>query len=973
MKKIKTFLLLIIALSFTIALSACSLSGNSYSISYVLNGGNNSISNVSVYNKGDTLVFDDASKKGHSFEGWFLDEDFTTQCSGITSTDTGNKTLYAKFRAITYSLTYDLVGGSGDYPAEYNVDTESFSLAQPTKTGYTFTGWTGTDITFKTKSLQIPKGSSGNRSYTANWSATNYTITYNLNGGNVSGNKTSYTIETTAFTLNNPTRTGYTFTGWTGTGLSIKTMSVEISSGSSGNRAYTANWTINSYTFSYSVNDSNMGSIACATASGTVLNYGTSILLSAQPSTGYQFVSWTKGGNAVSLSNSYSLTMPDNSLTLVANFEAIPSGGIEYNKNSNADFVYTTSIETATAIANVYGAGINIHTDNIKKNASVSGKQLTITKEYLQSLPIGSYDVMLSTTDSSSTVINEVIQIDIVNTNPKPYNIRFDYDSLANSFVLLEFDCDCSHNDCSYSWNDGDYITAGNENILPYYNKFASNTVTVRCNTCGTSTTYTKVAAPATANDYLGATFSLLGKTYDKYIESFEEYIAFLKYLVFSNSTTAATESSITGKCYLEDNFYSTFDTSMNNETLFAALGEFNMSNFCRTYWYSDDIVSQVYSITFTFKQDSTDSDKISSGYTTTSQETREVPVGNRSATFDNFPINSWDKSIQINSLYELDELPYGVKPTFTSGSYAETIYNIALDICKTYISDDMTDRQKVTVFYDWLAKNTCYDMATYKMSTLTSNIKNSADTTAAISAIDSYLATYPCMTTILTPLKSLSTKDKMYLASMDIETRMTAYTMDGALRDGTAVCDGYASAFKILCLIEGINCTECFGLAGGGGHAWNKVYVDNKWYCVDVTWAVQNIGTFHYYLFMTDDQLNQENHEETNPGLDYRYSETLATGDNNYFYGYIIDSANNYDLVADSRAELEAIIDYYIDECGYSRFEFIINYSIGTINNVVGDILEEKYGKLFISVSGGTFVGMGDYCYVYFNPADAT
>ena len=50
---------------------------------------------------------------------------------------------------------------------------------------------------------------------TANASVITYTISYDdLKGGTVAtANPTSYTVETDTFTLNNPTRTGYTFTG----------------------------------------------------------------------------------------------------------------------------------------------------------------------------------------------------------------------------------------------------------------------------------------------------------------------------------------------------------------------------------------------------------------------------------------------------------------------------------------------------------------------------------------------------------------------------------------------------------------------------------------------------------------------------------------------------------------------------------------------------------------------------------------
>ena len=75
-----------------------------------------------------------------------------------------------------------------------------------------------------------------------------YTISYDLNGGSVaSANPSHYNITTATFTLNNPTKTDYTFTGWTGTDLDEPTMTVSIANGSTGNRTYTATFAINEY------------------------------------------------------------------------------------------------------------------------------------------------------------------------------------------------------------------------------------------------------------------------------------------------------------------------------------------------------------------------------------------------------------------------------------------------------------------------------------------------------------------------------------------------------------------------------------------------------------------------------------------------------------------------------------------------------------------------------------------------------
>lgn len=72
-----------------------------------------------------------------------------------------------------------------------------------------------------------------------------YPIGYNLEGGALEEGKTNpdfYTIESGEITLNAPIRDGYTFVGWTGTGLTEPSLVVKIPSGSTGEREYTAVW-----------------------------------------------------------------------------------------------------------------------------------------------------------------------------------------------------------------------------------------------------------------------------------------------------------------------------------------------------------------------------------------------------------------------------------------------------------------------------------------------------------------------------------------------------------------------------------------------------------------------------------------------------------------------------------------------------------------------------------------------------------
>lgn len=121
----------------------------------------------------------------------------------------------------TYSITYTLNGGTlpSGYPSTYNITTNTFTLSNPTRTGYTFTGWTGSNGTTKQTSVSITKGSMGNKSYTANWTANQYNITYKdqgnaaFSGTHASGYPTKHTYGT-ATALKGASKDYYRFDGW---------------------------------------------------------------------------------------------------------------------------------------------------------------------------------------------------------------------------------------------------------------------------------------------------------------------------------------------------------------------------------------------------------------------------------------------------------------------------------------------------------------------------------------------------------------------------------------------------------------------------------------------------------------------------------------------------------------------------------------------------------------------------------------
>ena len=157
-----------------------------------------------------------------------------------------------------YPITYILNGGSLEEgktnPTSYTKFTETFTLNNPSKEGYRFIGWTGTDLEGNTITVTVPQGSRGAREYTANYEAIVYNITYELDGGALEEGKTNpltYTIETPTFTLNNPSKIGHDFTGWTGTDVQNESITVSIPQGSIGDREFLAHYQKKKYTVTY--------------------------------------------------------------------------------------------------------------------------------------------------------------------------------------------------------------------------------------------------------------------------------------------------------------------------------------------------------------------------------------------------------------------------------------------------------------------------------------------------------------------------------------------------------------------------------------------------------------------------------------------------------------------------------------------------------------------------------------------------
>jgi uncharacterized repeat protein (TIGR02543 family) len=269
------------------------------------------------------------TRDGYTFTGWNTQADGngTSYSGGDTYTlpNSGTDTLYAQWQINTVTLTYDPQGGTGE-PADQTGDAASdvtVSSTEPTRDGYTFTGWnttaggSGTDYSGG-DTYTLPN--SGTDTLYAQWAFNDVSVTLTGDPGS------DATVPTTV-----PTRDGYTFKGWN---------TAEDGSGTnySGGDAYTlpnsgtvtlyAQWEINTVTLAY---DPRGGTGEPADQSGDA---GSDVTVSSSEPTrnGYTFVKWNTiaDGSGMDCVGGDIATLPSSgTLTLYAQWASVATTGAE--------------------------------------------------------------------------------------------------------------------------------------------------------------------------------------------------------------------------------------------------------------------------------------------------------------------------------------------------------------------------------------------------------------------------------------------------------------------------------------------------------------------------------------------------------------------------------------------------------------------------------------------------------------------
>ncbi|MBQ6783985.1 MAG: InlB B-repeat-containing protein, partial [Acholeplasmatales bacterium] len=362
---------------------------NSYLLTYDVNGGDALTSNTQevVYDSAFTLVT--PTRDGYSFRGWYSGD---TKVESGKWTNIDNLSVKAKWEVGKYIITYDVNGGKALASTTQEVTYDAaYTLATPTRDGYTFKGWfLGTD--------KVENGTwkiANDVTLKASWEANKYTITYDVNGGDTLSSTTLEVTYDSEFTLVTPTKTGYTFKGWyngstkveSGTWTGLDDISVK------------ASWEANKYTITYDVN----GGDALLSTTQEV-TYDAAYTLATPTRDGYTFKGWYLGTDKVE-NGTWKIA---NDVTLKASWEANKytitydvNGGDTLSSTTlevtyDSEFTLVTPTKTGYTFKGWYNGSTKVESgtwnglDDISVKATWEANKYTITYDVNGGNPLSS-------------------------------------------------------------------------------------------------------------------------------------------------------------------------------------------------------------------------------------------------------------------------------------------------------------------------------------------------------------------------------------------------------------------------------------------------------------------------------------------------------------------------------------------------------------------------------------------------------
>lgn len=262
-----------------------------YNITYHLGGGINAEDNPTEFNERTLpLTLKAPTRDGFTFGGWYQNPAYSgNQMTTIDAGTEKNVSLWAKWNAIEYSVSYVLNGGtnSDQNVATYTILDTPVKLYNPTRDGYLFEGWFASSDFSGERMTYLSKDNLGDVTLHAKWSLA-YTITYNTNGGfNDGRNPSVFTENTETFTLFGAEKVNYSFLGWFDNEELTGTPITQIAKGTKNNIVLWAKWSSTQITVTFNPNGGGVSPLTKVVKKG-----GTYGELPIPTKAGYTFNGW---------------------------------------------------------------------------------------------------------------------------------------------------------------------------------------------------------------------------------------------------------------------------------------------------------------------------------------------------------------------------------------------------------------------------------------------------------------------------------------------------------------------------------------------------------------------------------------------------------------------------------------------------------------------------------------------------------
>ncbi len=277
------------------------------------NGG--TVTGGGTFHLGDNCTVSATPAAGYTFLRWTENGNQVSNNANYTFTVTGNRTLVAQFQAQSYTITATADpanGGTVTGGGTFSYD-QSCTLAATPATGYTFINWTknGQQVsTNATYTFNVTESAT----YVAHFQVQSFTVSVSSNpsnGGTVSGGGT-YDYGQNCTVSATPTQR-YVFVNWTENGLPVSTEAT-YSFAVNTDRDLVANFEGEIIDIKVNINPADAADI---TGEG-IYHYGDQVTLTVEPFENYRFLNWTKDGEVVCETTTYTFTASENS-TLTAN------------------------------------------------------------------------------------------------------------------------------------------------------------------------------------------------------------------------------------------------------------------------------------------------------------------------------------------------------------------------------------------------------------------------------------------------------------------------------------------------------------------------------------------------------------------------------------------------------------------------------------------------------------------------------